>query len=357
LGNHKRAYEFQKTFQYLNDSLYNAQKGLEIARLEFNFERKKETRELMLEQDIQNKIKENKLQRQQFIIFGIIAALLITGIIAASLQRRKKIVQQLNTELEAQKKVLEERNEELYNLNQVKDKIFSIISHDLRSPLTTLINLIDISQDSEFTQKEMQSYLKELGHQAKHTAGMLDNLLYCVQNQRSSFTVRPEMVDVSHTVDELMSLFSLAAKQKNVKFKNQIPIGSEAFVDPNSLKLILRNLLSNAIKFSVRGGSIEVIAKKALSPNGMLQVYVKDYGVGMSEEQQKNLFNVSGVSKRGTFSEHGIGLGLVLVKEFVDQNGGTIHVDSKPGEGTTFTVTLPTEKKQQAPSLLDVINS
>ena len=357
-GDYKKAYEYQNAYKNLDDSLYNAKKGLELARLKFDYERGKDARELKLEQDIENKIKENKLQRQRFIIFGIIAALLITGTIAFSLQRRKKIVQGLNGELEAQKEALEERNEELHTLNQVKDKIFSIISHDLRSPLTTLINMIDISSESEFTQEEIQMYLKELGHQAKHTAGMLDNLLYWVQSQRGSFTIRPELVDVAHTVDELTNLFSLAAKQKNVKLKNQIPIGSKVFVDHNSLKLILRNLLSNAIKFSVRGGAVEIISDPETAPNGMLKILVRDYGVGMSEEQRKSLFKVSGVSKRGTFSEHGIGLGLVLVKEFVDKNNGTISVESTPGEGTTFAVALPLRKSiQTPPSLLDVMQN
>lgn len=340
IRDYEKAYYHQDLYKKLNDSLFDAEKTLEIAWLQFDYEKTRETDQLIIDQQEKNKENALVLQRQKFITSGIIAVLLVTGFIAVYLQRKRRTVQQLNKELEAQKKVLEVRNKELFDLNQVKDKIFSIISHDLRSPLTTLINLIDVSNDAEFTQEEIQAYLKELGHQAKHTAGMLDNLLYWVQNQRSSFKIRQEVNDVAHVTHELFNLFSLAARQKNVKLKNEIPSGSKVFADPNSLKLILRNLISNAIKFSSRGGIIEVMQEDASEPN-MVSIKIKDYGVGISEERQRNLFDVSGLSKRGTFNEHGIGLGLILVKEFVDKNNGTISVESAPSEGTTFTLTLP----------------
>ncbi|MFK7972705.1 MAG: tetratricopeptide repeat protein [Bacteroidia bacterium] len=343
IGDFEKAFFHKSQNKVLHDSLYDAQKTMELARVQFEADEKEkeEARENALK--LEREQKKTQEQRQRLITLGVVAALLITGIIALSLQQRKVFVQKVNTELEAQKEVLEDRNRDLNELNQVKDKIFSIISHDLRSPLTTLINLIEVSSEADFTQEEMQLYLNELGHQAKHTAGTLDNLLFWLQGQRNSISIRPAELSLNREVAELVQLFSLTARQKNIELINDIPRDASVYADANSVKLILRNLISNAIKFSTKGRSIEVFSKENKSEN-MLNIYVRDYGVGMSEERRHNLFDVSGLSKRGTFNEHGVGLGLVLVKEFVDKNGGSIQVESEPGEGSTFIVSLPIVK-------------
>lgn len=244
-------------------------------------------------------------------------------------------INQRNFEVIQQKEKLEE-------LNTLKDKIFMIISHDLRSPLHSLKALIVLLNDSEFiTPQEFKMLLKGLKHNVDQTYDLLDNLLLWSKSQMKGFLVRREGIRIHDLVAESTALLLGAAEKKKININNEIDEHLFATGDEDMIKLVLRNLISNAIKFTGEGGCISIRSKK---DGKQVLISVTDTGVGMDALQQAEIFKYS-QSKNGTNEEKGAGLGLMICKEFVEKNHGRIWIDSEPGRGSTFTFSLPAVEK------------
>lgn len=246
--------------------------------------------------------------------------------------------------LEDQKIVLakkvQERTAELSQANATKDKFFSIIAHDLRSPM---IGLQGVGQKLEyFIKKDKQEKLLQIGGQIDTSIDQLNHLLNNLLNWAASQTNRiphnPKNIDIAPLIQENVDLYKSLAEAKNVKINNTI-ISGKVFADSNAVSTILRNLLSNAIKFTKENSSISLTSKENL---GGISISVTDEGKGISVEKTENLFEkINFESTSGTKGEKGFGLGLQLCKEFTEMNMGTIEIESKIGKGTTFTVSLP----------------
>ncbi|MFN7792241.1 MAG: sensor histidine kinase, partial [Cyclobacteriaceae bacterium] len=248
-------------------------------------------------------------------------------------QRRIKINKLL---LEHQDEI-KKRSQELEQLNQVKDKFFSIISHDLRSPINALSGILDLMAKDQISPTEFSTLNKELRLQFNHTKTLINNLLDWTLLQMDKLKIQVEKIDLHVLADNNIKLLS-SLHYKEIKITNKVAPVSFALGDSNMINLVVRNLLTNAIKFSEAGDLIEVDAK--LDGENYI-VSVKDYGVGISPEVQKILFEkTSGYSTRGTANEKGTGLGLILCKEFVERNGGKIWLESELGKGSTFFFTI-----------------
>lgn len=246
-------------------------------------------------------------------------------------------INQRNFEVIQQKEKLEE-------LNALKDKIFMIISHDLRSPLHSLKALIVLLNDSEFiTPQEFKMLLNGLKHNVDQTYDLLDNLLLWSKSQMKGFVVRRDGISIHDLVAETTALLLSAAEKKKINIINDIDEHLFAKGDEDMIKLVLRNLISNAIKFTGEGGCITVRSKLE---NHNVLISVTDTGVGMDVVQQSEVFKYS-QSKDGTHDEKGAGLGLMICKEFVEKNHGRIWIDSKLGRGSTFTFSLPSIEKSE----------
>jgi len=246
--------------------------------------------------------------------------------------------------LKALVKRLREMNvneEKLAELNATKDKFFSIIAHDLRSPISTMISFSELlaTQMDTLTQDQIIEIIQSQKDISWQSLKLLDNLLQWASLQTGRLTVNPAKFNISEIVEEVIEFNSLNAKTKEITMIPEICGEFMVYADQNMIRTIILNLISNAIKFTPRYGSITVIVRKK---NGRILISIKDTGVGMSQEFISRLFNLGqSQSTRGTENEKGTGLGLILCKEFVQRNGGTLSIESKFQEGSTFTIELP----------------
>ncbi|MEQ9423626.1 MAG: ATP-binding protein [Cyclobacteriaceae bacterium] len=228
---------------------------------------------------------------------------------------------------------------ELVKLNRLKDKLFSIIAHDLRSPLAALKNTLYMIEDGSLTNEEVSIFMDEIHKQANYNTDLLDNLLYWAKSQMEGIKVSPEEIHLFEIVDDNLNLFSTNAEQKEIKLINRVPKDVLVRGDYDMVKLVLRNLISNSLKFTDQGGEIEIMAEKM---GICYQISVSDNGIGMDLATTGKLFNSDwNESTIGTGNEKGTGLGLMLCKEFITINNGTIKATSQKGKGTTITFTLP----------------
>ncbi len=249
---------------------------------------------------------------------------------------KAELLARVTTHLKLQ---LQKRN--LKELNATKDKFFSIIAHDLKSPLNHLLGL------SEILQKELESdratdilaLANLINESAKSGRLLLENLLEWSRSQTGSMNFCPEILNLEKLTNEVIQLNENNAKQKNISLKSTIKSGVNAYADENMIKTILRNLISNSIKFTLEGGEIILKASKA---KNVVTYSVSDNGIGIKPEDINKLFKIDVNPKSiGQSKEKGTGLGLILCNEFIQKNGGKIWVESKFGEGSTFIFSLP----------------
>lgn len=234
---------------------------------------------------------------------------------------------------------LKESEQQLKELNTTKDKLFSIIAHDLRTPFTNIIGLTGLLIDNSIDYEESEKYIKILNSSAKNTLILLDNLLNWAKSQTGQLIFKPEKIIISNVIQEIIALNKLHADTKSISVSYTSSNDLEVFADVNMLRTVLRNLISNAIKFTNTGGHINV---KSILKNNHVEISISDNGIGMNEEKHKFLFEIiSNTTTLGTANENGSGLGLVLCKEFVNKNGGTIWAESEEGKGSCFKFTLP----------------
>ena len=233
---------------------------------------------------------------------------------------------------------MEKRSEELERLNQVKDKFFSIISHDLDHLLTHWQDFLTCWIKEPLAQKNLPKHIRELKARFNHTRTLLNNLLDWTLLQMDKLNLQAAKIDIHNIVEENIQLLT-SVQNKDITIINEVPKNSIGFADSNTINLVIRNLMTNAIKFTNDGGRVVIGAQEKASE---WLVSVKDNGVGMNGDVLKMLFDKTApYTTRGTANEKGTGLGLILCKEFIEKNGGKIWVESAEGKGSTFYFTLP----------------
>ncbi|HNP20075.1 MAG TPA: GAF domain-containing sensor histidine kinase [Fulvivirga sp.] len=249
----------------------------------------------------------------------------------------RKVVSEL--ELRLQYQILKEKEIELKKLNEFKDKLLSIISHDIRAPLNSIKATLQLLVNDQLTVLELKGLNMQLTAQVTNTLDMLENLLRWSETKLSNGTQMDSFTSNEIVLDTI-SLFTAEASKKGVKiinFDTNVPL----YGDSEMIKIAIRNLVNNAVKYCRNGDSIEVGSKTS---NEQSVIWVKDTGVGMRPEQLENVLNNRFLtSSVGTAGERGIGLGLILITEFIAANNGRIMASSTPGIGTEFRITLPIE--------------
>jgi len=236
---------------------------------------------------------------------------------------------------------LHKNADDLKDLNTSKDKFFSIIAHDLRSPFTSFLGLTEIL-DEEFDslpKEELLSIISSLRASASNLYQLLENLLQWSLLQREIIRFEPKTRFLLPLVTNCIEVITIPAKQKEIEISIEIPGNLEITADVHMLQTIIRNLVSNAIKFTNRGGNIRISG--TFTEEQIYLITVKDSGIGISVERQKEIFRLDANNKtKGTEGELSTGLGLILCKEFVEKHGGKIWVESSEGKGSTFYFTL-----------------
>ncbi|MGB0522580.1 MAG: hybrid sensor histidine kinase/response regulator [Flammeovirgaceae bacterium] len=239
-------------------------------------------------------------------------------------------------------KEIKRQQTELSQLNHVKDKVFSIIAHDLRNPFASIGMFVDVLLENaaSFTPEEVADIANDLHESLSSANLLLENLLEWSRSQMEHIDMLPQKLQPEEVANSVARLFRNNIQNKGVKLTINFSADCVVFADAHMINFIIRNLVSNAIKFTPTDGEIYVEGK--VLGEEMCEILVKDTGVGISEENLARLFNEDDhVSTRGTEGEKGTGLGLMLCKEFVEKNGGSIQVESKVGEGSVFRFTLP----------------
>lgn len=259
-----------------------------------------------------------------------------------ALLRQKNELAIVNSELTEKIKLINEQNSELEKLNDVKNKFFSIVSHDLRAPISTLKSLFELYSNNMLTTDELNDLLVKLETTVTNTASFLDNLLEWSKSQLDGATTNPESLSVSNVIDINLRLFESQIRLKNIYTLNNVDTDFFVLTDKNMINVVVRNLLSNAIKFCSNGDSIVFNASR---DEKSVTFSITDTGPGISLKDQENLFNIMHSSNMGTAGEKGFHIGLVLCKDMVAQNNGTLRFSTALGKGTTFYITLPIAEK------------
>jgi PAS domain S-box-containing protein len=246
------------------------------------------------------------------------------------------------TERKQAEETIKLKNEELIRVNAEKDKIFSVIAHDLRSPFNSFLGFTELMADEldTLSTAEIQKIAMSMRNSATNLFQLLENLLEWSRFQRGLTSFNPQSILLLPRItDNLRSVFELAEK-KGIDIVIDVPNDLVVFADENLLGSIIRNLAFNAVKFTFRGGKINISTNATLSD--FAEISVKDSGIGMNEDIQKNLFKIEEqTSRTGTDGEPSTGLGLIICKEFVEEHGGKIWVNSEEGKGSEFKFTLP----------------
>lgn len=247
--------------------------------------------------------------------------------------------------LVAAKRLILSKTEELQRTIAGRDKLYSVIAHDLRSPMGSIkmvLNMLILNLPSEKIGAEMYELLTMANQTTEDVFSLLDNLLKWTKSQIGKLNVVYQDVDLVEVTDGVIEIFSMVASLKKIKIREMKPEKMMVNADIDMLKTVVRNLLSNAIKFSKENSEVLV---KMEEVDGMAVVSVQDYGCGISEEGQKKLLHTdTHFSTFGTNNEEGSGLGLLLCKDFVVKNGGKLWFTSKEGEGSIFSFSIPVKK-------------
>lgn len=357
LGEHQMAFEAYKKYRSIKDSLENNHLIKETTQLEANYRFEKEkdsirmanvTEKLMLEKEISNGAERQKLS---YVALALSAALII--ILIWFFRSKSKINQRLKQQqedLQAIKETLELKNLELEDLNRLKNRIFSIIAHDLKSPIQSLQGLMMLYKiDDELKGDELRSIMNRLSDNVDGISVLLDNLLQWSKLQmEGSFSLNPESLKPGPYLNETCDLLAETALRKEIE--TRCPDSEEDFpeicIDPDLLRFVFRNLLVNAYKYSQQGGLV-VVSHETID-NSYLKISVQDFGLGMDKETRESLFKGFVSSKEGTNSESGTGLGLMLCHQFISDSNGEMGVDSILGAGSTFWFTAPLSNSNSA---------
>jgi two-component system, sensor histidine kinase and response regulator len=363
-NNFKKAYEYEKLSLTYKDSLFNEKVARQIAENAMRYELEKLQKEFQLviskkEVEMLNhksRINELELKTSKYQSYLFISGLIIFMTFALVLYIRYKSKKKLTNKLEEHNNTVISQNvelqrmyarlatseNELRKLNTTKDKFFSIISHDLRSPLNTLSGFLHIIRNDvqNLSQDEIKSLTTQIERSIRGLLGLLDNLLKWSLSQMGSIEYNPQKVNIKEVIDENIALLGPNAKSKNILLEVKVSDHIYARADMNMIQLVVRNVLSNAIKFTNINGSIKI---KAVELNDQIKIFIEDNGVGISKEDQHKLFVLGNQFVSGTSNEKGTGLGLYLCKEFMEKNGGSIEVESETDQGTVFILRLPKE--------------
>lgn len=233
---------------------------------------------------------------------------------------------------------LSKQTEELKNLNSLKDKLFTIISHDLKGPIFGIRELVKMTNEGLISQEEFFELMPEISKNMDSVSILLENLLAWTSAQMKGEFIQKKVFDIGPLIDQQEALFKKFAKDKNIVLKTEKDGNLEVFADKNMIDLIIRNLLSNAVKFCGRGDQILLSATEQLDT---VSIQVIDTGMGIPEENLKKLNLGESFTTRGKNKETGTGLGLILVKDYIIKNGGTLHIKSELNKGSVFSFNLP----------------
>lgn len=343
--NYKAAFEAQEQANKLRKQLNTGEiiKKITALLLTQEYERKESLQnEQRAKADliIKNRIEKKNSLITIFIIICVFT-ILISVILYLNHKKQKKANELLlikNKEISKNRSEISSQAEQLAELNEVKDRLFTIISHDLRKPINQLTSVIDLLEINLLDKEEMENIMPSISKNVKDTSELLDSLLFWAKTQMKGFKLKLKEVNLKSFINQSIGQLESQVQEKKIAIINNIPEDFQVQIDELLMKIIIRNLMSNAIKFSHIEGEISVNLEKQ---NGFIELSIKDNGAGMSKEQLDNLFTPKVKSTKGTKNEVGSGLGLIFCKDLIEKSGGKIWVKSELDKGSEFFFSIP----------------
>jgi len=327
---YRAALQSYSMYNKLNDSLININKNKIVALYNVKFQSQKredENQRLRLSEEKNQAI----INNQHIIVAGLVIGIMV---ICCGLIYFKHI----NNKVKAQNKIINEQNMVLENSNMVKDKLFSVISHDLRSPIAQMISTFALWEAGDLDNEEMAVIAPVMKSGIVNTLDLLDNLLIWSKNQLQGFNFNPLPFDAHELVAENINDLHHHIAQKELIVGNFLPPDTRIFADREMVKIVLRNLMSNAIKFTPRGGSINI---NSYVENDKIILSVEDTGMGVKEADKDKIFAFTTHTTLGTANEKGTGLGLRICRDFIEMNKGKIWMKSQENVGSKFYISFP----------------
>lgn len=353
-GNLKKSVYYLEQYIALKDSIYNESSSQQMAEMEAKYEsgkKEKENEILRKNNEIQNlAIAKQTNLRNSFISLSLLVIFMII-ILLSRYKIKKDANKQLfldNTLIEKQKAELLVKNDELRKqyahvelLNATKDKFFKIVAHDLKAPFNSILGFIGLlkSRFDVLDNSKRLEMINNIDQSSQHAYDLLINLLTWARSQTGEIKIKKEQLSLIDLVDRSVSLYGQSAANKSIKIEVNVSEDIQLKTDRDTTMIVIGNIINNAIKFTPENGSINI---KATSEEHKVSLQISDSGVGMAPEVLNSLFRIDqSISTKGTNNEKGTGLGLILCKEFVERNGGSIDVKSELDKGSIFTITFP----------------
>lgn len=342
----ENAYEMSKIAQVYKDSVFNDEKENKL-----NFIELKETELAKARLEHENvihlaEIKQKDFQISLAVVIGL--ALMIIIFVVYSRQRHKALLSKqlllINQMMERQSNMVEKQNKELHELNQTKNHLLSVISHDMRGPFNTLRGMLELLRMGGLDEQQQQMVLKDLSSSFHSVSGTLEGLLQWARTQMNGQEATRELLSADDIIDKAILFWEPPAFRKELRFTHT-PRGFTVYADGQKLETVVRNIVGNAIKFTETGGSIIIDTVQRDQQTGIV---ITDTGVGMPREMCEDIFTFQRENRReGTLREKGSGLGLMISHQLTVNSGGSIEVDSEEGKGSTFIVWLPSSPQTQ----------
>ncbi len=345
LGNTQMAYTTFKEFYKQSESIYNQETEIKTAFLYAQYEFEKKEEQLKSEQMLQSLIHKQEISYWRFAFLTGLIILLFTIAGIVFIFRSKNKLKDANDKLATAYNEIDKHRIELIRTNAAKDKFFSIIAHDLKSPFNSIIGFgeILVERINEKDYDGIEKYARIILQSSHRAMNLLMNLMEWAQSQTGRMEPNTEQFDLTEFIHNITPLFDDIAGQKGITIKKELPQKATVFADQAMINTVLRNLISNAIKFTRQGGEIILSVTK---DENKCTVSVKDNGIGIPKERVEKLFRIEeSESTAGTANEKGTGLGLILCKEFIEKHEEKIWVISEEGKGSTFYFTLPYNAK------------
>jgi signal transduction histidine kinase len=336
------AYNYEVKYKSMSDSLSKESAKNSIVELESQYqsENKQQKINLLTQED---KATTLELQAQKRTKYFLIAGLFFVVIIVVLMirgyrikQKANQIFAEKNTELESKNTELKVVNDKLDEANQSKTKLFSILSHDLRAPIGSVFQFINLQKNhpSKLNEEESKKHNERILNSAENLMGTMEDILIWSKSQMDSFSLNMTRLNACELIDQVIELHQDFAEERQIRLKRECSADLLISSDENFLKIVLRNIVSNGIKFSPPGGNILITADKQ---GDAIKFKIHDNGVGMTQDQIANLFEWNSIRSDSS------GLGLKLAREFITRLGGTIEVNSAIQKGTTFIISVPQE--------------
>jgi len=339
-NNYTAAYSFLNKSKQISDSILNAETTEKVSQIQYQYEiaKREADNEHLVKQNLN---KELELSKKNLTLYILTAILIVIALLVFLLVNQNRLKRRANLQLEAKNKLIAQQKDELISLNASKDKFLSILAHDIKNPLSSIHGISDllVTDYDTLTDEEKMVFTRDIHTLSNNLFELINTLLTWSTSQSGMIAYRPKPFRIAELCQKSMHSLETVAKQKDIKLECEADVSLAVMADETMILSVLHNLINNAIKYSYQGTKIRI---EIVQADGNAEISVIDSGIGLSKESQEKLFKYDQhFMGKGTAGETGTGLGLILCKDFVEKNCGTIRVESETDKGSTFVFTLP----------------